>query len=271
MEPVLTSEDSSVFLRRKSGHMVLLFSLVGLVYLIVSPAENNMFRKGFLVQTGFKTTQNPFREPDPGPVSLTDAEELNALFVTAALPVEPIILAPVEGTPIEVIRLDSKAEIKKISKIKGGPLKKKVVAKIIKPDPLEDKVLVVPTKDDSQDVSIAPSNQKISLLTLIRNDPNRIYIDQEFIVGDLTWLFRNATDSGIEILVTNRNESLRTYYFPKVIVDGSESVMEGRVLAPGQKVFGVIPYSDLRKKDELRITLKTVGMADKKVKVNLIW
>ena len=105
----------------------------------------------------------------------------------------------------------------------------------------------------------------------IRADPTRTYIDQEFIIGDLTWTFRNATDFGIEFLVTSRGEALKTYYFPKATADGFESIMEGSVLAPGQRIFGAIPYSELKKKTDLRITLQTVGVADKKVKVNLSW
>lgn len=270
IEPVLTSEDSSISLKRKGGHAVLLFSLVSFVYLIVAPAEDGVFRKGFLVETKLDRTQAPYREPDPGPMARTDAEELNNLFTMAPLPAETTPSVTVPETSIASIHESKKPETKLPTKKKVSPAKSKIPAKVIKESALKNEA-------DQQTVAsvteVIPVPKPIPppLLTQIRNDPTRTYIDQEFIVGDLTWTFRNATDLGVEFLITSRGEASKTYYFPKAIADGNESIMEGSILAPGQRVFGAIPYSGLKKKKDLHITLQTVGVADKKVKVNLSW
>lgn len=109
------------------------------------------------------------------------------------------------------------------------------------------------------------------LLVRIRKDSSRIYIDKEFVFGDLTWGFRNATDEGVEFVVTNSDTSTRTYYLPQAIVEGNDSLLEGSVVSPGQTVFGAIPLSYLKNKKEITITLQAIGAGEKKVKVKLPW
>lgn len=263
VEPILTSEDGSTYLKRKFGHAVLLFSLVSLVYLVVAPAEDGMFRKGFFVETKLQRTQDPYREPDPGPVSQTDVEELNNLFATAPLPVTLAPPATIVEPETQVNPEPIKTETKLLKGKKIVSSKQRIIAKTLKEQHADG--------SKSTDGPAVPNPVTASLLTRIRTDPTRTYIDKDFIIGDLTWTFRNATDFGVEFLVTSRGEALKTYYFPKAIADGYESIMEGSILAPGQRVFGAIPHSGLKKKTDLRITLKTVGVADKKVKVNLSW
>ncbi len=271
VEPILASEDSSTYLKRRFGHAVLLFSLVSLVYLVVAPAEDGMFRKGFLVETKLQRTQDPYREPDPGPVSPTDVEELNNLFATAAVPVTLTPSATILEPETQVKPEPIKTETKLLKGKKGVSSKQRIPAKTLKVDAVKLKGEQQADGEKATDVPAVSNPVTASLLTRIRADPTRTYIDQEFTVGDLTWTFRNATDFGIEFLVTSRGEALKTYYFPKAVADGYESIMEGSILAPGQRVFGAIPYSGLKNKNDLRITLKTVGVADKKVKVNLSW
>lgn len=273
VEPILTSEDSSILLKQRMGHLVLVFSFVSFVYFIVSPTEDGMFKNGFLVETRFKRTQEPYREPDPGPVAYTDADELNNLFSSAALPVIPSPSITVNESVPEVNpkQEQAKKEVKGLKGTKITQTKPKPIENLKNTDSMkvnERKEIVIKTPEEVLTVQ-KPVTE--SLLDRIRKDPNRIYVDEEFTVGDLSWAFRNATDFGIEFLISSRNEALKTYYFPKASVDGYETIMEGSVLAPGQRIFGVIPYTGLKNKDELRITLQSGGGVDKKVKVKLSW
>jgi|GEM_PF-3469530 len=149
-------------------------------------------------------------------------------------------------------------------------------AKVIKVDPVPVKEgspssPMSKPKEVTHETEVPLPTQTDRLLIRIRKDSSRIYIDKEFVFGDLTWCFRNATDEGIEVLVTNDGNSTKTYYLPKATVGGIEALLEGSVLSPGQTLFGAIPVSGLKSKKEITIALQAVGFGEKKVKVNLQW
>lgn len=257
-DPVYTSIDSAAGIRRWLGHAAAVVVVFMVGFVMASPSSDDGFKKGFLVATTFPRTQEPFRPPPAGPQSLTPGEELGQLFQSSAIREQVAVLAP----PAPVIALPPKslpvARKSKITRQAARPLPTPVINQTPKIDQ-------TPIDED------LPQAQSESLLTRVRKDPARIYIDLTIVAGDLSWTFRNASNEGIEFLVTNRNEAQRTYYLPKASTNGRDSIMEGGVVAPGQTVFGVIPGVNLRRQKELQVTLLAAGAPEKKVKVKLPW
>lgn len=147
------------------------------------------------------------------------------------------------------------------------PLKSKLISgKVVSPPSAINKPSEMTVKE-----AIPLPSTKERLLVRLRKDSSRLYIGKEYAFGDLTWGFRNATDEGIEFVVTNNENSTRTYYLPKASVEGVDALAEGSIVSPGQTLFGAIPISGLKKKKEVIITLQAIGFGDRKVKVNLPW
>jgi hypothetical protein len=172
----------------------------------------------------------------------------------------------VEGSQ-QVIKKSHKPKEKTAPKRKEPPSKTNVVS---------EKDVALPVFVDNQEKTITkeaitPSKVKEPLLTRIRKDSSRLYVDKVFKFGNLTWEFRNATNEGIEFLVTNNENSTKTYYMPKATSEGIESIMEGAVVSPGQSVFGVIPFRNLNNRQEITLTLQAIGFGDKKVRITLPW
>jgi len=169
----------------------------------------------------------------------------------------------VEPTKVDPVLLVKTQKVKQTSKRNEKPQDH--------PTSTATKSIIVDIPQQTESEVEVPQPVTESLLSKIRKSPSRIYLDQSFTLGELTWTFRNATDEGVEFLVTNRSEATRTYYMPRIVADGQESIMEGSVVAPGQTVFGVFPAEKLKQRKELRLTLQAAGTAEKKVKVNLPW
>jgi len=110
-----------------------------------------------------------------------------------------------------------------------------------------------------------------SIIEKIRSDPKRIYLDKSFIVGDITFEFRNASEHGIEVYAYNQNRSGKTYYFPKVVIGGAESSFDGGVLVPGSGRYGWVVVPNLRGKHKILAQLSVAGGDKIKQHINLDW
>jgi len=108
-------------------------------------------------------------------------------------------------------------------------------------------------------------------LELIRKDPKRIYLDKKLILDDLTFTIRNVSENGIEIHVSNAEDSDKTYYFPNVTAEGTTSHFLGNVLSPGSGAFGWVMIPNLRKRKSLNIELTAVGAGKKSETIELEW
>jgi hypothetical protein len=126
-----------------------------------------------------------------------------------------------------------------------------------------------------------PANQKmlptrkvesIDVLEKIRQDPARIYLDNQFAMGDLTFALRNLSPQyGMELYVKNSVDTGKTYYFPNVLVGKQEAVFEGTVMAPGSSLYGYAAVPGLKNGMTVNIEFSAVGAGSRKEKVKLKW
>lgn len=108
-------------------------------------------------------------------------------------------------------------------------------------------------------------------LEIIRNDPKRIYLDKKIIAGELTFFIRNVSEFGIELYVSNGENSSKTYYFPKVEVGGSVSKFYGTVLPPSGSSFGWVIVPNVRTKNRLSFQFSSVGGETRTESIKLEW
>lgn len=167
--------------------------------------------------------------------------------------------------------LKDKSKIKKINlnADKKKPDLRKVP--IPKPDVQPEVPAIVVTPPTKLAETPKPIRPSVPVLDLIRQDPGRIYVDAKYVEGDLTFSFRNASDHGIEIYVENNPNSGRTYYFPKVIIEGNVSQFEDRVLSPGKGTFGWISIPQIRERKKLKCDLSAVGCDTRRETLKLDW
>ncbi|OGR79888.1 MAG: hypothetical protein A3B80_01130 [Elusimicrobia bacterium RIFCSPHIGHO2_02_FULL_39_36] len=108
-------------------------------------------------------------------------------------------------------------------------------------------------------------------LEMIRKDSKRIYIDKKIIVGELTFYIRNVSEYGIELYVSNGENSSKTYYFPKVEAEGSVSKFNGTVLTPSGSSYGWVIVPNIRSKNRLSFQFSSVGGVTRTESVKLEW
>lgn len=137
--------------------------------------------------------------------------------------------------------------------------------------PITDKIdspVVWELQTFSQPTSI---ETQFSILEKIRTDPKRIYLGRRIVIGDIVFEFRNASEHGIELYIRNDDNAHRTYYFPKVVIDGATSSFYGPVLFPGASRYGWIVVPNVRNKSKVTVEMSVAGGKKVKQKLNLDW
>lgn len=147
--------------------------------------------------------------------------------------------------------------------------------------PEADRVRTTPKAPPAPKLSRKPADQKepplqkvdrAGILEMIRQDPGRIYLDNQLALGELTFSLRNLSPTyGLELYVENSEDTRKTYYFPKVLIGKQEAVFEGTVLAPGGSLYGYADVPGLRNGMSVWIEISAVGAGSRKEKVKLKW
>ncbi len=179
----------------------------------------------------------------------------------------PVVSPEVDKQIVEAV-VPAKGDDKKIT----INLPKAVAGKVA-PAVKRTKIAVGAKGRDEDRSQVKPSvereRQVESLLTDIRSDPKRIFIDEELIVGDLTWTAKNLSPGkGLEVWVENSRNALNTYYVPYVQFGGGKASFDCNVLAPGSKGVAALPVSSLREKF-LVIKVGATGSVSKNWRIRL--
>jgi hypothetical protein len=108
-----------------------------------------------------------------------------------------------------------------------------------------------------------------SLLDEIRSDPKRVFIDEELIVGDLTWTAKNlAPGKGVEIWVESSRNSINTYYVPYAQLGTAKASFDCKVLSPGSKGVAALPIGFIKGKS-LTIEVGATGSISKNWRIRV--
>lgn len=110
---------------------------------------------------------------------------------------------------------------------------------------------------------------QVDILADIRADPQRLFIDEELVTGDLVWTAKNLSpNKGLEIWVENGRLSENTYYVPYVSVDGSKTIFNNQVLQPGSKGVAAVSVN-VRNKKSFVLLVGATGLSPRKWRIVL--